>query len=354
MASIRIAVIPGDGIGPDLVTQLEKVINALNTRFQTGISLKQFPYGANYYLKSGISIPDEFIDEVAHNYDAILLGTLGDNRIPDMRHALEIVFKLRERLNLTMSIHPVRLFQSWLGTQKDIETKTVDYLIIKEIFESTINSADQIYLKGRESAVLMQSSLFTAKNIRVFIQNAFEYLKKHNREVVCFVDQGLKFKQSQMLWNSIVAEIQDKYPEIKVTSKLINSAIKDILLNPDDSDAYIATSDNGDVLSAISSIIMGGYGLSYSIELNPDLISVYRIMQASSIKLSGSNTINPFGTFLTLWQILSDNGNIQESDTLMAALMTNFSNHWVTIDLGGIMGTDEVTDYICGHISNKN
>lgn len=351
MEGIQIAVIAGDGIGPDLIIQLDKVIQALNKKFQSGITVKQFPYGANYYHKSGISIPDEFIDEVAHNFDAILLGPLGDSRISDMKYAVEIVYKLRDRLNLTMSVQPIRLFQSWLATQKDIETKTVDYLIIKEIFESTISTSDQIYLKGRESAVLVQSSIFTAKNIRIFLQNAFEYLQKEHRKKVCFVDQGIKFRQSQALWNKTVAEIQEKYPDIVITNKLINGALKDILLNPDDSEAYIATSDNGDILSAVSSVVMGGYGLSYSIEINPELISVYRIMQASLTKLAGANTINPFGTFLALWQILSDQGKIQESRALMDALMVNFSNHWVTIDLGGIMGTDEVTGYICGHIS---
>ncbi|MFH2026407.1 MAG: isocitrate/isopropylmalate family dehydrogenase [bacterium] len=350
MSSARIAVIAGDGIGPDLITQVEKVTNTLNRKYNSGIKFSQFPYCADYYIKSGISIPDEFIDEVGHNFDAILLGPLGDPRIADMKHAREIIYKLRNRLSLTMSIHPVRLFQSWLTTQKDIESKTVDYLIIKEIFESTIASSEHIFNKDKESALILQSNVFTNKNIRNFFQNAFDYIHKMNRTNACFVDQGLKYRHSQLLWNSAISELREKYPDITISNKYINAAIKDLLINPDEYDVFLSTAENGDVLSAVSSVTMGGYGLSYSIEINPELISVYRIMQASSPKLAGSNTINPFGAFLALQQILVDQGLSQEGNSIAAALMSNFSNHWVTIDMGGIMGTAEVTDYICDHI----
>lgn len=353
MSSARIAVIAGDGIGPDLFSQLEKVSTIVNRKFNSGIEFTQFPYCADYYIKSGISIPDKFIDEVGHNFDAILLGPLGDPRIADMRHAREIIYKLRNRLSLIMSVHPVKLFQSWLTTQKDIESKRVDYLIIKEIFESTIASSEQIFNKDKESALILQSNVFTNKNVRNFIQTAYSYIQKVNRTKICFIDQGLKYRHSQSFWNDVISEFREKYPGITISTKYINAAIKDLLINPDEYDVYLATAENGDILSAISNVTMGGYGLSYSIELNPELISVYRIMQASLTKLAGSNSINPFGAFLVLWQILIDLGFQREGDSIMAALMTNFSNHWVTIDMGGIMGTEEVTDYICDHIKSN-
>ncbi len=353
MSSVRIAVIAGDGIGPDLISQVEKVSNTLNRKYNSGIEFSSFPYSADYYIKSGISIPDEFIHEVGHNFDAILLGPLGDPRIADMKHAREIIYKLRNRLSLTMSVHPVKLFQSWLTTQKDIESKRVDYLVIKEIFESTIASSEQIFNKDKESALILQSNVFTNKNIRNFIQVAFDYIHKMNRTKVCFIDQGLKFRHSQLAWNSAISEIREKYPEITIANKYINAAIKDLLVNPDEYDVFLSTAENGDIISAISSVTMGGYGLSYSIEINPELISVYRIMQASSTKLAGSNTINPFGAFLALQQILFDLGFTQESTSITDALMANFSNHWVTIDMGGIMGTEELTDYICDHIKTN-
>jgi len=350
MPAVRIAVIAGDGIGPDLINQVEKVTNSLNRKYDSEIEISRFPYSADYYIKSGISIPDEFVDEVAHNFDAILLGPLGDPRISDMKHARKIIYKLRNRLSLTMSVHPVKLFQNWLTTQKDLESKTVDYLIIKEILESTIASSEQIFNKEKESALILQSTVFTNKNIRTFIRNTFKYIHKANRRNVCFVDQALKYRHSQFFWRNAIEEITEKYPDITLTNKYINAAIKDLLINPDEYDTFVTTAENGDVLNAISSVIMGGYGLSYSVEINPELISVYRIMQASSTKLAGSNTVNPFGAFLALQQILIDQGSTQEGNSIAAALMSNFSNHWVTIDIGGIMGTEEVTDYICDHI----
>jgi len=353
MSSLKIAAIAGDGIGPDLIAQVEKVADSVNRRYNAGIEITRFPYSAEYFLKSGISIPDEFIDELAQHFDAILLGPLGDPRIPDMKHAREIVYKLRNRLTLTMSVHPVRLFQNWLTTQKDIESKIVDYLIIKEIFESTVASSEQIFHKGKESALILQSTVFTNKNIRNFVKNTFDYIQKINRSKLCFVYQGLKFRQSHSCWKNAIDETAEKYPDIIVDNKYLNAAIKDLLINPDIYDVCLSTSETADVLSAISSVTMGGYGLAYSVEMNPELISVYRIMQASFIKLAGSNTINPFGAILAFRQILVDRGLLNEGESIMAALMANFSNHWVTIDLGGIMGTDEVTDYICDHIKTN-
>lgn len=350
MSSLKIAVIPGDGIGPDLINQTEKVANALNRKFNNIIEISKFPYGADYYLKSGISIPDEFINEVSQNFNVILCGPLGDPRIPDLKHAREIIHKFRNRLNLTFSVHPVKLFQSWQSILKDSETKTVDYLIIKEIFESTVSQSEQVFNKDKESAIVLQSRVLTYKNIRTFVQNTFAYIEKIRRLKVCFVYQDPKFRQNQFFWKRAITDIEDKYPEINISYKYLGSVIQGIMINPDEFDVFLTSADNGDVLSAISSVVMGGYGLSYSIETNPDLISVYRIMQASLSKLAGSNTINPFGAFLVLYQILKDNNHEEGSALLMDALMSNFSNHWVTIDLGGIMGTEEVTDYVCDYI----
>ncbi|MCD6205595.1 MAG: hypothetical protein J7L22_08030 [Candidatus Marinimicrobia bacterium] len=350
MSTTKIAVIAGDGIGPDLFNQTRKIIDILNRKFDNSIDYHIFPYSADYYLKTGISIPDEFIDDVSRIFDGILLGPLGDPRIPEMKHAKEIIYKLRSRLNLRISIHPVKLFQNWLSILKDIENKSVNYHIIKEIYESTVSHSEQIFNKDKESAIVLQSNLLTMKNIRIFIQQAFSYFQKAGLKNGCFVYPNPKFQQKLYYWNQAISEIKEKYPEIEITYKYPGTAIQDIMLNPGEFDFFLTGADIGDILMVISSVTMGGCGLSYSIESNPDLISVYRIMQASATKLVGSNTINPFGAFLTLYQILKDNDHRRESELLMDALMTNFSNHWVTIDLGGIMGTEEVTDYICDYI----
>jgi len=354
MKTIRIAVIEGDGIGPELIAQVEKIVAALNKRSNSKIELTKFPYGADYYLKTKITLPDEFVDQISKNFDAILLGPLGDPRITDMKHAKEIIFTLRNRLNLILNIHPVKLYRSWLSTIRDIEMKSIDILIIKESLESMMGVAENSYNTGKETEVVIQTSIYSRKNSQQFIKTALEYVKKKGRDKIWFTDRSAILPQSHLFWRSLIKNIASDYPDMQVSYIFFNLLIKDILEDPDEFRVILTPGNIGDILSVLTTTITGGYGLAYSIEINPDIIGVYRIMQSASTKYAGHNTTNPLCAVLALKNILEDLKLNVESDLLDRAIQNNFDNHWVTIDLGGILGTAEVCDYLCNFISNES
>lgn len=354
MKTVRIAVIEGDGIGSELITQIEKIVSSLNKRFESQIELTKFPYGADYYLKTKITLPDEFVDQISKNFNAILLGPLGDPRIPDMKHAKEIIFTLRNRLNLILNIHPVKLYRSWLSAIKDVEMKSIDILIIKENLESMMAFAENSFNPGKETEMVIQTNIYSRKNSQQFIKTALEYVKQKGRDKIWFSDRSAILPQSHYFWRSLVKDIISDFPGMQISYVFFNSLIKDILENPDEFGAILIPGNIGDILSVLATVITGGYGLAYSIEINPDTIGVYRIMQSASTKYAGHNTVNPLCAVLALKNILTDLKLSMEAALLEKAVQNNFDNHWITIDLGGILGTEEVGDYLCNFISRDS
>jgi len=347
----RIAIIEGDGIGPDLIAQVDKIVNLLNSKYDSGIEIFRFPYGADYYIKTGISLPAEFVEQISKNYDVILLCPLGDPRIPDMKNAKDIILGFRHHLNLSMNVHPVKLYRSWLSSVKDTETKKTDFLIIRENMENYTALSENFINRGKDTELVLRSSIFTRKNVEQFIRGSFQYVKKQGRERICFIDRSALFPVSHQLWRSVIEEVLTEYPDIPVNYMQINTAINELINKLDEFDVIVTPNDCGDVLSTLSTVITGGFGLFFSIEMNPDLISLYRIMQSASSKLAGHNTANPLSAILAFRFILDELSLLTEAKVLEQAIRNNFENHWVTIDLGGIMGTEEVGDYICDFIS---
>ncbi len=348
----RIAIIEGDGVGPDLIAQVDKIANLLNSKYNSGIEITKFPYGADYYLKSGISLPSEFVEQLSKNYDVILLGPLGDPRIPNMKNAKEIIFGFRHRLNLFLNIQPVKLYRNWLSSVKDTDVKKTDFLIIKENTEAYAAPLENYINKDKDTELVLHSSVFTRKNVEQFIRGSFEFVKKKERKQISFIDRSTLFPVSHQLWRSVIEDIAPEYPDISVNYMLINTAIKEIINNPDKFDVIITTSMYGDLLSTLSTVITGGFGLAMSVEVNPNVISLYRIMQSASPKLAGHNTANPLGAILAFRYILEELSLLTEAEVLDRAIENNFEQHWVTIDIGGIMGTEEIGDYICDFISS--
>lgn len=347
----RIAIIEGDGVGPDLIAQVDKIVNLLNSKYNSGIEIARFPYGADYYIKTGISLPAEFAEQISKNYDVILLGPLGDPRIPDMKNAKDIILGFRHQLNLSMNIHPVKLYRSWLSSVKDTETKKTDFLIIRGNIEGYTALSENFINRGKDTELILRSNVFTRKNIEQFTRCSFQYVKKQGRERICFIDRSALFPVSHQLWRSVIEEVLTEYPDISVNYMHINTAINDLINKPDEFDVIVTPNECGDVLSTLSTAITGGFGLFFSIEVNPDLISIYRIMQSASPKLAGHNTANPLSAIIAFRFILNELSLLTEAEVLEQAIQNNFENHWVTIDLGGIMGTQEVGDYICDFIS---
>ena len=350
MSNFRIAVIPGDGIGPEIIEQSLAVIDTLNRKFGSGIEITKFPYGADYYLETGVTIPSEFIDELDKNYNAILMGTFGDPRIPDMIHAKKIINELRTKLDLYANIQPVKLLDEWLSPLKNIEKNDVDFYLFRETIEGFYIKSGGTLQKDTNEAIAVQNSINTYKGIERFISTAFEFAEKEQKKNICLIEKSNIFTHTHKLWIQVFNAVAKKYPEITARKQIIDSAIVQIIKNPSKYDILITCNLFGDILSDLCAYLQGGAGLSFICNINPDRMAIFAPLQSSSPKHAGHNTANPLGVIIATQYMLNYLNLNEEAAAVEKAIFSSISSHWTTIDLGGIIGTKEVGDHIISNI----
>lgn len=351
MAAHRIAVLKGDGIGPEVISQALKLVRVLNKRYGSELQVVEFPYGADYYLQTGISLPDEFVEQLEKNYEAVLMGPFGDPRIPDMKNARQIVLGMREKLNLFISVMPVRLYQNWLSPLKNL-SNSVDFLLFRENMEGiTIHEGSRLNI-GQENEIALQNIAYSRKGVAQFVQATFQYLNKFGRKQVTFVDWGSPTNPAHILWRSVLDQYKEEHTTLDIKYLLLNQAIFELVTKPDEIDSMMSSNLYADVLFALAASLTGGYGTSFSLDLNPGRIAVFRIMQSSSPKMVGHNTANPLGAVFALHYMLKFLELNREEAALEKAIQLLLDKHWVTIDLGGLIGTEELGDYLCDFLEN--
>ena len=353
MKRFRIAVIPGDGIGPEIIAQSLKVINMLNKKYDSRIETTRFPYSTEYYLQTGVVLPDEFVIELEKNYDAVLIGTLGDPKISGMKHAWEMILGLRSKLNLFLNIQTVKLYEEWLCPLKNIQSENVDFMIFKENREGFYANSGGFLKKGTDEEVAIQSSVYTHKGIERFIKEAFGFSQKMGRRNICLVDKSNILSYTHDLWKRIFSQVANEFPDMETSHLYIDTAALHIMQDPSKFDVMLTTSICGDILSNIGIFLQGGHGLAFSCDINPGVIGVFRTIQGSATKHAGHNTANPIGAILAVRRMLQYLELDNEAEMLEQSVLNSLHNHWVTMDLGGIIGTEEVGDYIISFIEEK-
>lgn len=342
MSKYRIAIIPGDGVGPEIIAQVTKVIDALNRKFSCNIEVKTYPYCAEYYLRTRITIPDQFIDELKKNFHAVFVGPLGDPRIPDNRHGREIIFNLRQRLNLSLNINIARLYQDWLCPLKDLHDKNMNFLIIKENLESSSNMIGSYINQGKDGEAAFEANIYTSIGVEKFIREALALSRQTGRKRVCLVDKSNVFSYSHGIFQSAMEKVALDFPDITTSSMSIDLALVELIQNPVKFDVILTTGLFGDILFQVATTLTGGHGLAWGCEICPNHFGMYRVLQSSAPKFAGHDRSNPLGAILALSYLLKQLELFRESTLVEKAVQDILFRHFVTLDLNGMIGTEEV------------
>ena len=353
MKFLKIAMIPADGVGPEILAQVEKIVKSINRRFQIDIQTTEFPYGADYALRTGVSMPAEFVKDLESRFNAVMIGTLGDPRIPDGAHAREMIRQLREGLRLSLCLQTCKIYDRWITPLRSEEAETIDLLFCREMNEGLYSESGMLLNKGSEQAIAMQTSVYLKSDLLASLTTALEYFHKLGRKRVCLVLQKRYPLLVNDLWKEVFTDLAKGYPGIECTVKLLDSAIVQFYRNPGEFDVILTPDICGDVFSALGVYVQGGNGLAYLQEMDRESFSVFRIHQGSITKYAGHNAANPLGAILALQQLLLQSGFQQIADTLEQAVTSSIHKHWVTMDLQGIIGTAEVGDFICSFIEER-
>jgi 3-isopropylmalate dehydrogenase len=341
----RIAVIPGDGIGVEVTREAVECLEEAARVTGRVLDLERLPYGAEHYLKTGETLPDRALDAL-RECDSILLGALGDPRVPDNRHAADILLGIRFRLDLYVNQRPVRLLADPLTPLKGRTTKDIDFVIFRENTEGLYVGVGGFFKKGTADEVAVQEDINTRKGVERIIRHAFDHARRTGRKRVLMSDKSNALIHGHDLWQRVFREVARDHPGIEATHMYVDALAMQMIKDPSQFDVIVTCNMFGDILSDLGAQIQGGLGLAASGNLHPGRTSLFEPVHGSAPKYAGRNVANPVGCVLSAAMMLQTIGLSEEARLLEDAVTACVVAGRTTRDLGGDLGTREVGEEI--------
>jgi 3-isopropylmalate dehydrogenase len=349
----KIAIIPGDGIGIDVIREAVKVLEAIKKKWNTPIEWVEFDFGAEKYLKTGITMPPEQVEDFRKNYDAILLGAVGDPRVPDMTHARDILLGLRFQLDLYVNYRPVQLIDEKYCPLKNKTRDDVNFVIFRENTEGAYVGMGGIFKRGTADEIAVQEDINTRKGVERIITYAFEWAKKHKKKRVLMSDKSNALRFGHDIWQRVFTEISGRYPEIEASTMFVDALTMQMIKAPEQFDVIVTCNMFGDIIADLGAQLQGGLGLAASGNIHPGKVSLFEPIHGSAPKYAGKNVANPLAAILTLQLLLEYLNFENEGKVIHAAVRSAVELNKTTKDLAGKLGTSQVGDFIVQKIMSE-
>ncbi len=348
----RFAILPGDGIGVDVTRQALKVLEALADEREFQLELRSFDYGAERYLRTGETLPDQALEEL-RQFDAIYMGAFGDPRVPDMRHAREILLGTRFKLDLYINLRPVRCLSDRLCPLKNFSAADVDFVVFRENTEGLYVGMGGIFKKGTPDEVAVQEDLNTRKGVERIVRAAFEYARQHGRRRVTMSDKSNALRFGHDLWQRVFAEIAEEYSEIESEHLYIDALSMQLIKDPRRFDVIVTCNMFGDIVTDLGAQLQGGLGMAASGNLHPGVTSMFEPVHGSAPKYAGTDRANPFAAILTMAMMLDHTGLGQLAGRIERAVGQCVESHACTADIGGALGTAAAGDAVIQRLHER-
>jgi 3-isopropylmalate dehydrogenase len=348
----RIAVIPGDGIGKEVTPAALKVLAALEDRSDRRYEVELFEYGADHYLQTGITLPEGQLDRF-REYDAILLGALGDPRVPDNAHAREILFGLRFGLDLYVNYRPVRCLHDRLCPLKDKRAADVSFVVFRENTEGAYVDVGGVFKAGTADEVAVNEDVNTRKGVERILRYAFEYASAHGGLRVAMADKSNALRHAHGLWLRTFADVGSEYPGIERRHYYVDAMAMQMVRGPEEFEVIVTSNLFGDILTDLGAALQGGLGMAASANIHPASVSMFEPVHGSAPPLAGKNVANPMGAILTLALMVEHLGESEGAATIQAAVLAALEEGMTTPDIGGSHGTADVAKWIADRVRRQ-
>ena len=350
MKTFKIAVIPGDGIGNEVVAEGIKVLDTISS-LDGGFKFEYtyFPWGCEYYLKTGKMMDDNGLEQLK-KFDAIYLGAVGYPTVPDHLSLRELLLKIRINFDQYINLRPVKLLKGAPCPLKGREPKDIDFVVIRENSEGEYAGLGEWYNKGTKDEYVLQIGKFTRKGVERVIRYAFELARKENRKKVTSVTKGNALNYSMVFWDQVFHEIAKEYPDIEANQLMVDAASMNFVLHPEKLDVVVTSNLFGDILTDLGAAIAGGMGLAAGDNLNPEgtYPSMFESIHGSAPDIAGKGIANPIAQIWAAGGLLRHLGYLDWYNRLIASFETLLTEKQVlTPDLGGINSTSDVGDELC-------
>lgn len=345
----RIAVIPGDNVGPEVIREGLKVLRKLEELGLGAFDFTEFPWGAGYYLKTGLAMPADGV-ETLRDFDAVYFGAHGDPaRVPESVSSQGLMHKIRKAFDLYVNLRPIRLLP---GVTSPIRGKeSIDFVVVRENSEGEYSGIGGRLHAGTPEELAVQATVITRKGAERAIRFAFELARKRNgkkRVTAATKSNALNF--SMPLWDEVFAEVAAQYPDIETSKYHIDAFSMHLIGRPEWFDVVVATNMFGDILSDEGAMIAGGVGLAAGANLDPDRRgpSMFEPIHGSAPDIAGKGIANPVATILAAQMMLDWLGNTRGAELVKKSVERVLAEGKVrTRDLGGASTTGEMGDAVC-------
>jgi 3-isopropylmalate dehydrogenase len=347
----RIAIVPGDGIGVDVTAEAVKVMRTADELWGLDLDLVEFDLGAERYLRTGETMPAETLDEFRRDFQAIYLGALGDPRIPDMRHAKDILLGLRFKLDLYVNYRPIKLLSRDLCPLKGRTEEDVDFVVFRENTEGLYVGMGGVFKEGTPDEIAVQEDVNTRKGVERIIRHAFEFAKERGLGRVTMSDKSNVLRFGHDLWLRVFEEVGAEYPDIEAQHLYVDVLTMQMVKRPEQFDVIVTCNMFGDIVTDLGAQIQGGMGLAASGNIHPGRLSMFEPVHGSAPKYAGKDIANPLAAILTVQIMLDHLGFRREAVAVEEAVRKTIVAGQTTRDLGGSLGTRAVGDHVCKMLS---
>ncbi|HTR04262.1 MAG TPA: 3-isopropylmalate dehydrogenase [Thermoanaerobaculia bacterium] len=344
---MKIAVIPGDGIGVDVTAEAVKVLEKVSSRRGLTFVPVYFPWSADHYLKTGETVPPGGFDDLSRNYDAIFMGAFGDPRVPDMKHAADILLGARFTLDLYVNYRPVRCLDDRLCPLKGFGAKDVDFVVFRENTEGSYVGSGGHLKKGTPDEVAVQEDVSTRKGVERIVRYAFEFAKARGKKRVLMSDKSNAMRFVGDLWQRTFWETAKEYPGIEASHLYVDALCMQMVKDPRQFDVVVTNNMFGDIATDLGAALQGGLGMAASGNLHPGRVSMFEPVHGSAPKYAGTGKANPFGAILTAALLLDHLGHAAEASAVEAAVGECVREGAATADVGGSLTTSRAGDAVC-------
>src|SRR5438105_1634647 len=349
MAQKKIAVIPGDGIGKEVIPAAVKVVEATGA----AVEFTEFNWSADRYLKDGTTVPADGFAMLERDFDAIFVGALGDPRVPSNIHAKEILLGMRFRMDLYANVRPVKLLDESLCPLKNVKPEHVDFVVVRENTEGPYVDAGGVFRQGTPDEIATQEDFNTRKGVERVIRFAFELARRQGRKKVLMTDKSNVMTFAGGLWQRTFREVAAQYSDLQSSHMYVDALCMHMVRDPRQFDVIVTSNMFGDIITDLAAALQGGLGMAASGNIHPEKTSMFEPVHGSAPPFAGKNIANPIGAISTAAMMLDHLGFTKEAGRINHALLEAVRQKKTTQDIGGSLGTRESAEWISNALNHE-
>jgi len=345
MSERRYAIIAGDGIGVEVTREALAVVRAACAVEGASPVLDELPYGAEHFLSTGETLPAGSFDRF-RTYDAVFMGAFGDPRVPDMRHARDILLGTRFALDLYANVRPIRCLDDRLCPLRDYRAEDIDMVVFRENTEGLYVGVGGILKKDTPDEIAIQEEVNTRKGVERIVRAAFEFAQADGRHRVIMADKSNAMRFGHDLWQRCFREIAAEYPALESGHYYIDALAMEMIRDPRRLDVVVTNNLFGDIITDLGASLQGGLGMAASANVHPGRTSMFEPVHGSAPDIAGRDLANPFGAMLTAALMLRHTGLAKAGERIEHAVLDAVRSGACTRDIGGTLGTRAAGDAV--------